>query len=284
MLAAALCFALMGAVVKSVGPRFSSFELLAFRGLVGMIILSFWIIRTGRSLATEHAGAHLSRSLVGTVSVIAFFYSLVHLPLATSLTLNYTSPLFITAFLLVTGAMGRTQRWRYLVPILAGFIGVVLILQPTLAREDLWGLTAGLTGGATGAAAYMLVKALGRRGEPEWRVVFYFSLTNAVVGIALASITGWHRLTAPDLGLIVLIGLLALAGQLMMTRAYGQGRTLVAAALQYSGIVFASVIGLLWFSERLDALEIFGIMVIAASGLAATLLSHRQDQQSTQAS
>jgi S-adenosylmethionine uptake transporter len=278
MLAAALCFSVMGALVKSVGHRFSGFELLAWRGLVGMVVLGGWIIHKRLSLLTERPGAHLSRSLVGTLSILCFFYSLVHLPLATSLTLNYSSPLFMAAFLVATGALAGSRRWLFLLPILGGFAGVLLMMQPTIERQDIGGLAAGLFGGATGATAYLLVKSLGRSGEPEWRVVFYFSVVNAVVGIIAASFTGWHKLDGPGLLTIVGIGLLALAGQVMMTRAFGQGRTLVVGALQYSGIMFAGLIGWLVFAEALDALEWWGIALIAASGVAATMLSNRQDQ------
>jgi S-adenosylmethionine uptake transporter len=276
MLAAALCFTLMGAVVKAAGERFSGVEMLAWRGMIGVLLLGGWIIHKRLSLVTSHLREHTSRSLLGTVSILAFFYSLVHLPLATSLTLNYTAPLFITGFLIVRGLVARSIA--LVMPVLAGFVGVLLILRPALERQDVWGIVAGLSGGATGAAAYMLVKALGQKGEPEWRVVFYFSLTNALVGMVLASLTGWHRLGALDLGLLCLIGVLALAGQLMMTRAFGHGRTLVVAALQYSGIAFACVLGWLVFNESIQWLELVGIGVIAAAGLGATLLSAQRDK------
>ena len=74
---------------------------------------------------------------------------------------------------------------------------------------------------------------------------------------------------------IIPIGLLASVGQWCMTRAYSQGPTLVAANLQYSGIVFAAIYGLLLFGDEIPLVGWLGMALIVASGIAATMLTHR---------
>ena len=89
------------------------------------------------------------------------------------------------------------------------------------------------------AAGYLQVAALGRAGEPESRIVFYFSIGSIVGGAALSILTGWHGHSWSGIGLLLAVGVLATAAQLMLTRAYARGRTLVNASLQYLGIGFS---------------------------------------------
>ena len=100
------------------------------------------------------------------------------------------------------------------------------------------------------AAGYLQVAALGRVGEPESRIVFYFSAGSILGGAALSNLTGWHSHTWGGVGLLLTVGVLATAAQLMLTRAYTRGRTLVNASLQYLGIGFSFLYGVVLFDER----------------------------------
>ena len=160
--------------------------------------------------------------------------------------------------------------------VLAGFGGVVLMLRPSIAPEQMFAGLVGLASGLTAAFAYMQVVALSRLGEPETRTVFYFALGAALgggAGMALAGTSPWPGWNA--LWLLPL-GLFAALGQLCLTRAYASARTqrgtLVVANLQYSGIVFASLYGMVLFSEHIPPIGWAGMALIVASGMAATIL------------
>jgi S-adenosylmethionine uptake transporter len=130
----------------------------------------------------------------------------------------------------------------------------------------------GLLSGVLAALAYIQVTALGRVGEPEERTVFYFALGSALgggIGVIVTGLSEWNWQAAVWL---LPIGILASIGQWCMTRAYSQGSTLVAANLQYSGIVFAVLYSLLLFGEQIPLLGWLGMLVIVASGVAATAL------------
>lgn len=276
MVAAALAFAAMSAVIKLVSARYSVFEVVFYRGAVGALVLGAWMAARGGRPASERLPMHLARSLVGTVAMALWFYTIGRLPLATAVTLNYTSPVFIA--MIVAAAswhLGRANPARaplYLA-IVAGFVGVLLILRPTVEREQALELGLGLLSGLLGAVAYLLVRQLGRAGEPEWRVVFWFSVVNTLFGAIAATLGGWQPLRWADLPLLLLIGVLASAGQLMMTRAFSRGGTLLTANLQYLGVIFATAIGWAAFGERFEPIEAAGIALIVASGLAATRVS-----------
>jgi S-adenosylmethionine uptake transporter len=102
----------------------------------------------------------------------------------------------------------------------------------------------GLLSGLLAALAYLHVAALGKAGEPEDRVVFYFSLGSMAAGALAATFMGeWHAHTLQGVAILLAVGLLATLAQLLLTRAYNIGRMLVNGSLQYLGIVWAYLYG-----------------------------------------
>ncbi len=277
MVAASFIFALMGVCVKFASAHYSATELVCYRGMVSMVFVGVWARATGVPLRTRLPGMHAWRSFIGVVSLGGWFYAIGHLPLATAMTLNYMSSVWVAAFV-VGGAMlyGSGQRQGpLLVTVLAGFAGVVMVLRPAFDQNQQWAGLVGLLSGMTAALAYLQVTALSRAGEPEARMVFYFAVASALFGALGIAVTGaaswdWHYAVW-----IVPIGVLASLGQLCMTRAYASGATLVVASLQYSGIVFGALASLVVFNDQLPPMAWAGMGIIIASGMAATALRRR---------
>jgi drug/metabolite transporter (DMT)-like permease len=166
--------------------------------------------------------------------------------------------------------------------VLAGFGGVVLMLRPTVGDNQGFAGLMGLLSGLTAAFAYMQVVALARLGEPEARTVFYFAVGAAVAGGAatlFGGATPWAAWSWGHAAWLLPIGLFAALGQLCMTRAYSSAKTesgtLLVANLQYSGIVFAAIYSVLLFGDPIDTLGWAGMVLIVASGIAATVLRQR---------
>jgi drug/metabolite transporter (DMT)-like permease len=295
MVLGALLFATMGVVVKIASGWFSSGELVLGRGLIGIVFLWLLARNRGVSLATRYPGMHAWRSTIGVVSLGAWFYAIAHMPLATAVTLNYMSSVWIAAFLVggsllawvpVPGRDGRVARPPLQAPlvltVLAGFVGVVLMLRPSVDASQGFAGLLGLLSGLTAAFAYMQVVALSRIGEPELRTVFYFAVGSAVAGAMATAATGFSGAgswTWPHALWLLPIGLLAALGQLCMTRAYAtaktQSGTLLVANLQYSGIVFAAFYSVVLFNDRIDGTGWAGMALIIVSGIAATALRQR---------
>lgn len=120
------------------------------------------------------------------------------------------------------------------------------------------------------------MRELGQLGEPEWRTVFYFSLTGMLLGLAGSLVTGFTTHTWEGGVLLLGVGVSALLAQLAMTRAYGSVHTLLVANLQYSAIVFASILGVALFGDRIPVIGWIGIAVIIASGVAASTFTARR--------
>ena len=277
MVLASFLFATMGVCVKLASTSFNAFELVLYRGLVGMVFMALIVQARGSGLRTRFPGMQAWRSLVGVISLIAWFYAIAYLPLATAVTLNYMSSIWVAAFLiggalLYTRGPMQPRQGLLMLTVLTGFGGVVMILRPTLEQNQLFAGLIGLMSGLLAALAYIQVTALGRVGEPEERTVFYFALGSALgggIGVMFTGLSEWDWQAAIWL---LPIGVLASIAQWCMTRAYSQGPTLVAANLQYSGIVFAALYSLLLFGDQIPLLGWLGMLVIVVSGVVATAL------------
>jgi len=274
---ASFLFATMGVCVKLATAHYGTGEIVLYRGLAGAVLmvgLSRW--QRGE-LRTAVPTMHLWRSLSGVAGLCLWFYAIGNLPLATAMTLNYMSSVWMALFVIGGAAvLGRSQidGWM-IITVLLGFVGVALVLRPTIEAQQLWHGLMGLLSGILGAMAYVQVTALGRIGEPEYRVVFYFSLGGIAAGALMLPWTGVHAHDATGAALLLAIGVLATVAQFMMTRAYGTGRLLVNASLQYLGIVYSFVYGVLLFSDRITWLALLGMVLIVGAGVSATLLRSR---------
>jgi drug/metabolite transporter (DMT)-like permease len=275
MVSASLLFALMGVCVKLASPMYSAGEIVFYRSVLGLVLMAGLMRWRGMPLRTPVPAMHFWRSAGGTTALCLWFYAIGGLPLATAMTLNYMSSVWIALFL-IGGAVlvgGQALDGRLVATVLAGFAGVAMTLRPTIAQDQLWHGLMALLSGMLAATAYLQVSALGRVGEPGERVVLYFSLSGVVAGAGLALLMGGpHAHTARGAALLLATGLLATAAQWMMTRAYGTGATLGIAALQYLGIVFSFGFGVWWFNDPVTPLSLVGMLLIIAAGVAATLL------------
>jgi drug/metabolite transporter (DMT)-like permease len=274
MLAASLVFATMGVCVKLASALYPAGEIVFYRGLVGMLFAYALSRLHGSSLRTDVPAMHFWRSLCGVLSLGLWFHAIGGLPLATAVTLNYMSSVWMALFLLGGAVLLGSTRvdGRLVAAVLAGFGGVALVLRPTLGGGQLWHGLAGLLSGMTAALAYLQVTTLGRRGEPETRIVFYFAVGSVLAGATSMAWTGFSTHGLRGAGLLFAVGLLATAGQLMITRAYAIGSTLSNAGLQYTGILFAVLYGVALFGEHLSWMSFVGMLLIVLAGLASTLL------------
>ena len=277
MVLATALFAAMGVTVKLSAAGCSAGEIVFYRGVVGVLLTGGWARWQGVPLRTRLPGMHAWRGGIGVLSMALWFHAIAQLPLSTAVTLNYMSSVWMAVFLLGGAMLAGTSRVdaRMMATVLAGFLGVVLILQPTLHRDQVGGGLAGLMSGLLSALAYLQVGALGRAGEPEPRVVFYFSWASLLLGGALAAATGGLR--GHDLATVLLLlstGVLATLAQLLMTRAYALGRPLTNASLQYLGIVYSVGLGAWLFDDPFTSTALAGTALIVLAGISATLLRH----------
>jgi len=266
MLLACAMFAIMGACIKLAWDFGASLpQIVLFRGLASVLLLYFWAVGTHRRIRPKRWRTHVLRNVSGVLSMWMGFYALSHLPLSTAVSLNYTSPLFIAGWMLVGGGSQR-DAMRILAVVL-GFLGVVAILRPSVEDAQFFAALTGLAAGGIGAIAMLQVRQLGREGEAEWRTVLIFSCFVCLSGITGLLLEGWPRLDLPAWLALLGIGLSGLVGQLAMTRAFGLGSALLSAALQYTTIIFATLLGIAFWKDRPDLVAWAGMALIIGSGM-----------------
>lgn len=277
MLVAGFMFALMGALVKFSAARFSAPELVFYRSLFGLVAIYLGIVVSSRQLlkplATRHFPSHLKRGFTGFIALVMFFHAIAHLPLPTAMTLNYTSPLFLAA---ITGWWLKERHGPgLLAAVVIGFAGVAVLLQPGWSGHDLFEGLVGLSSGLLAALAYLNVRTLGRQGEPEWRVVFYFTLIATLGGAVWMLGAGFTMPSLSDLPLLLAMGATATLAQLALTRAYRVGKTLVVAALAYTTVGYSALYGIFLFGDHLPMIAWLGMALIVVAGLLGVWCSQR---------
>ena len=270
MIAASFLFACMGVCVKFAAATHSAVEITFYRSFISLLMMYALVRLRGVPLATPHWRWQVTRGIVGFSALFSYFYAITLLPLATAVTLNYTSAIFLALYLALAGWQ---MRKGMLGALAIGLLGVVLLLRPTFHADQLVGGLIGLGSGVLAGMAYFSVRELGARGEPETRTVFYFSLVSSVGAALWLAFSDIHPVDW-DSGLLLLgVASFATLAQLAMTRAYSRGKTLMSAALAYSTVIFSSLFGMLFWGEVLPASAWAAIALIVLSGIAATHFS-----------
>ncbi|MCR4299150.1 MAG: DMT family transporter [Gallionella sp.] len=271
MLVAGLLFGCMSVFVKLGAAHFSHIELVFYRSLFGLLLVYIIMRQQHVGVATQHWRNHLWRGLSGSVALALFFYCITVLPLATAVTLNYTAPLFLTILTMLV------FKDKFNLPLTAaimlGFCGVVLLLHPTLQRDQLLPGLLGLISGFLAGVAYLNIRQLAVIGEPDTRIVFYFSLIALIGSSVWMLFDTMHTITLQGFAILLGLGSTGTLAQLAMTRAYRTGKTLVVGSLAYSTIIFASLFGVLLWDETLSLSSWLGMAFIIAGGVLSLRLS-----------
>ena len=270
MIAASFLFACMGVCVKMAAQTHSAVEITFYRSFISLILM-FGLVRLhGVPLATPYLRWQITRGAVGFSALFAYFYAITLLPLATAVTLNYTSAIFLALYL---GFAGMQLRKGMMGALVLGLVGVVMLLKPTMHADQLVGGLIGLGSGVMAGMAYFSVRELGARGEPEMRTVFYFSLVSSIGAGAWLLFSDMHAVDLKSGLLLLGVASFATVAQLAMTRAYTRGKTLMSAAIAYSTVIFSSLFGMAFWGEVLDTSAWAAIGLIILSGIAATHFS-----------
>jgi len=278
-LAAALCFSLMGAFVKFCSDIHAPSELVFYRSLFGVVGIFLLAAPRGLSLRTHCPRLHFARSFLGVVSVGIWFYAIAFLPFGTSMTLAYTTPIFLALNFIVLAWLRHTKApWNIIVTIVLGFIGIVLVMKPAFEEKYLVPALICVASAVIDVPIKWQMKAMGRMGEPSYRIVFYFCLLGTLMAGTYAACAGEFRLpTASSCVGLLGMGLFATLGQWAVTRSYAYGNLLLSACLGFSAIPISAVIGFVWFSEIPDTYSFLGMLAIVVAGVCATVFTRLRE-------
>jgi drug/metabolite transporter (DMT)-like permease len=259
----ALLFSLMGVGVREVSASVNNESVVFFRNLVGVLVFLPLILFKGVApLKTTRLKAHLWRTGYGLAAMYCFFYALAHLPLADAMLFTYSAPLFTP--LIAWWWLKEPLSKRILLTTGTGLLGVLLVAKPSsalLSGNTLIGMAASVLA----AFAFVSIREMSDT-EPAYRIVFYFALFSALAS-AIPLTWAWQPLSQHELSLLLVIGLLATASQIIMSKAYGMAPPGLIGPFAYLAIVFAGVIAWLRWGETPDLTSLIGAALIFASSL-----------------
>lgn len=264
MLIASIFFSIMSAGIKYIAPKVGFFDVIFYRLLINLIITTLLIKIKGLDFRTDKFRLHFIRSAIGNLAMYSGFYALMNLPIGTATTLGYTNPIFQSIISYTT----RKDKLNYYLisSVIIGFAGIIILQHPNIPdRKSLASLT-GLLAGLFTALAYFNVGKLVQTGEPELRVVFYFSLIGTLFSGGILTLIGFTKLDSISAIIICAIGLFGSIGQITMTFAYGHGNTIIVSIISYSTIIFSTLIGYFIFNEQLTLTSFTGMILIILSG------------------
>ncbi len=262
MILSALAFAIMGVCIQVCALTLPNAMVVFFRNASGLVFLSPMLLHGGRaSLETSHLKEHAIRGAAGLSAMYCFFYAIAHMRLADAVLLNFTLPLFIP--LVETVWLGEPMPLRLAPPLFLGFLGVVVVLRPgsgLMTGAAFVGLLAGLLSAVAQTGIRRLTLT-----EPTVRIVIYFAMMGTSVS-ALALPFVWVTPLPGTWLIIVLLGLSATTGQLLLTKAYSYAPASQIGGFVYSGVLFAALMD--WL--RLDIVPsphfFAGALLVIASG------------------
>ena len=216
--------------------------------------------------------AHLLlRATLGTAGIFAHFYALGHITIAEGLTLNKSAPFFTVLF--AWTFLGEKANWRQLGTLALAFAGVVLIAKPGFAGAAAIPLLIGLLSGVCAGGAYACVRALRRHEISPAFIILFFSAFSCLASVPFM-VHRFDPMTASQVLVLLGAGVGAAVGQFGITLAYGYAAPKDIAVFDYSGILFASVFGILFFGQIPDLLSVAGFVAII---LAAFVLRRVQN-------
>lgn len=271
VLVASVLYASMGALIKHVSSEIPLSWILLFRNLPTVIVLFLFARVRKRSVVPPNRRLYTARCTIGVAGMILSFYAMGRLPLAMATTLEYTAPLFLLTWYVVSG--GTRVTVTEVAATLVGFGGILLILRPTMQSNQVAPFLAALAAGACAAAAYRLVWRLGQTNEPGWRIVLWYSIAGIAVALVSLPFATPSAFSADVLSALVAIGLLGMVGQLAVTQAFKSGSTSLLSTLQYSTILFAAVYGAIVWNDAVDPETVGGLfLIVSSSGLVAYVM------------
>lgn len=267
MAAGALAFSVMTAAVKLLGESLPLFEIVVLRGVVVTALAGVAVYRGGHSFLPREPGRVLQRAVFGFASLVCYFYSVIHLPLADATVIFFTHPV-LTA-LGASLALGEHVGWREGRLIGMSLLGVVLVARPSFlfgaeAALDPVAVGTGIAGAVLAAGSWVTIRSI--KQDPPLLIVFYFSLFTLIFAAPVMLL----EMSVPsiaDLALIVLAGVGTHLAQLWITWGLRLERAGRATAVGYIQIVFAAGLGWAVFREAPDLWTWLGAAVIIGATL-----------------
>lgn len=269
-------FSAMAIATRAVKHRHEVFEILAYRSIVGLVlvvVLAAVLGRLGRITAQRLPG-HALRNVVHFTGQALWFWAVIQIPLAQVFALEFTAPLWV--ILLSPLLLGeRLTRTRMLAAAI-GFVGILIVANPDFARIEPGVLAAALC--AVFFAATMILTKRLTRAEDLFSILFWLTLFQAGFGLGLSFRDG--AITLPDaqtLPWLLLIGLCGLVAHLCLTRALSLAPASFVGPVDFIRLPVIALVASVLYNEPLT----LGLLIGGGLILGANILSLRAETRAS---
>ncbi|MBA7514073.1 Pseudopaline exporter CntI [subsurface metagenome] len=262
MISAVICFSLISVMVKFVG-HLPVMEIIFFRNIAIMLIVPLMLKSKKISFWGNNKPLLLLRSSLAGFAVIAHFYSVTVMILTDAVTIRQLSP--ILTIVLSSIFLGEKIGFKKITIFIFAFLGALLVVKPGF-RLDIYPTAIALLGAILTAGAHVSTRGL-RSTDHPLVIVNYFGYTNGLLSLGILLWQG--NFIIPDalsLFVLLLLGLVGVAGQFSIAKAYQMAPTKLVSFYLYLQIIFGAFLGVLFFKEIPDLFSIFGAFLITISG------------------
>lgn len=277
-LTAVVCLSIMFVTVRVANMRgVHVVESLFYRQALALPVVLAWVAMAGGlpTIRTRRIGVHASRMMLGLTGMLLNFLSYILLPPAEAATIGFTMPIFgtILSALILREATG-IHRWS---AVLVGFVGVLVMIRPDAGHFPAQGVAVAIAAAFVTASVSLVLRELGRT-EPAGVVVFWFTALSMIpLGIAMPFFARAHD--PATWGLLLLIGLVGGLAQLCLTSALRFGPIAVVLPMDYSAIIWTTLLGVAIGQDWPMATTWIGAALIIASGLYIAWREHVRARQ-----
>ncbi|MEC8195841.1 MAG: DMT family transporter [Pseudomonadota bacterium] len=267
-------FSIMAAMIKATADTVPAGQAVFFRSFIAMFVIFIWLLQRGempQGLRVNNAMGHVWRGVIGTTAMAMNFAALGLLPLPEVTAIGFAAPLMTVIFAAMF--LGEEVRAFRLTAVGIGLIGVTVVLWPRLTIFDADQASAMATVGVMLVLGSALFRALAQihirklvQTDQTSAIVFYFSLTASCLSL-LTLPFGWVVPTWEQAALLVTAGLIGGVAQIMLTSCYRFAPASVVAPFDYVAMLFAILIGYVWFSEVPTPQMLIGASIVIAAGI-----------------
>ena len=277
ILMAAFCFAFMNLFVKLAGDL-PAIQKSFFRNIVA-VFFAFAVLRKENIPLKIPKGSLkylLGRSIMGTIGVFANFYAIGKLCIADASMLNKLSPFFAIIFSYFL-LKERIRPYQFIC-VTTAFLGTLFILRPGVDNLISFPALIGVIGGLGAGFAYTCVRAASAQGVPGPFIVFFFSIFSCLSSIPFI-IVDHAPMTIWQLASLLMAGLSATGGQFSITAAYSHAPAREISVYDYTQIIFAALLGIIFLGELPDVYSVIGYIVIIGAGVAMFLIRKKKESE-----
>jgi drug/metabolite transporter (DMT)-like permease len=255
-------FAVNDALGKWLVATYTVGQVLLIRSAAALVVLTPFIARDAETFRTAPRwGMQVLRAVLATVEVACFYWAVVYLPLADVMAYYLAGPIFVTA---IAGTFLREPvGWRRWSAVLVGFCGVIVCLRPGTAALS-WPALIALAGSFTFSLSMIATRTL--RGTSDTVLVTTQTVGALALGALLVPV-GWVTPGWRDLGLLALLGVVAMVAHVCVNRSLKLAPASIVVPYQYTTIVWAVVFGYLVFGDAPDPAMLLGAAIIIGAGL-----------------